>query len=75
MKKREAVDYLKGRWETVHKIEVEELKKTPLKDRFSQTMAMFDLGKYLITTKRADAEINTIRARWRQLKDCHHASK
>ncbi len=75
MNKKEARDYLKGRWEAVHKIEVEELKKTPLKDRFSQTMVMFDLGKYLIITKGVDGEINTIRARWRQLKDYYHASK
>lgn len=76
MKKREIVYHLKQRWEAVHKAEVENQKKTSLKDRFNQTIGIFDLAEYLkFPFQRNNSEIHDIRERWRRLKNYYHETK
>ena len=70
MNKKEMVYHLKGRWEAVHEVEVEELRKTSLKDRLTQTLSIFDLGKsFNLRVERTNSEIRNIVASWRRLKD------
>ena len=70
MKKKDVQYHLKKRWGKVHKIEVEELKKTSLKDKLLQILAMFDLGKYLkLPIEKTDSSVQTIVARWQRLKN------
>ena len=70
MNKKEMVYHLKGRWEAVHEVEVEELKKTSPEDRLTRTLSIFDLGKsFNLRVKRTNSEIRNIVARWRCLKD------
>ncbi len=76
MNKKEVVSYLKRRWEVIHKIEVKELRKTSLEDRFNQTLLMFDLGKDLnLYTERTDSETRAIITRWRRLKDYYNGPR
>ena len=76
MKKEEIAYHLRGRWGAVREIEIEELRKTSLEDRFIQTLSIFDLGKSLnLRVRRMDAEIHAIIARWRQLKGYYGESK
>ena len=76
MRKKEAVNYLKERWEAVHEIEIEELRKTSLKDRFILTAVIFDSGRGLkLYSERFDSEAYTIISRWQQLKDYYSEPK
>ncbi|OIN97251.1 hypothetical protein AUJ66_03910 [Candidatus Desantisbacteria bacterium CG1_02_38_46] len=77
MKKKDIQYHLKKRWEEVHKIEVEELKKTSLKDKLLQILAMSDLGKYLkLPIKKTDSSVQMIIARWQRLKNYYsHETK
>jgi len=76
MKKKEIANYLKRRWEALHKIEVKELRKTSLKDRFTQILVMFDLGKDLkLHIKKNDSQVRAIIAKWRRLKDYYNEPK
>ncbi len=60
----------------MHEIEIEELRKTSLKDRFDLTLAIFDLGKNLnLRAKRTDSETYDIMKKWRQLKDYYSEPK
>lgn len=75
MGKKEIQNHLKHRWEKIYKIELEELKKTTLRDKFIQTSVMFDLGKYLKSpAKKVDMSDYTIR-NWQMLKNHYNAPK
>lgn len=73
MRKREIQNHLKHRWGKIHKIELEELKKTTLRDRFIQTSIMFNLGKYLKSpAKKIGISDYTIIRNWQRLKNYYN---
>lgn len=75
MKKKDVQYHFKKRWEEVHEIEVEEFRKTSLKDKLLQILVMFDLGKYLNELKKTDS-CPMIITRWQRLKNYYsHETK
>lgn len=76
MNKKKAYDYFKRRWQTIHKIEVEELKKTSLKEKLKQISSLFDLAKQLrFPFKKNELDTRSVMARWKRLKNYYSEAK
>jgi len=75
MAREKIIYHLKKRWEIIHKIEIEELKKTSLNDKFEQTVLLFNSINFLNIGRRKLPESDIIKERWSKLKDIYNASK
>lgn len=73
MKKKDIVYHLKGRWNDVYEIELQELRKTPFKDKIYQTEALFAFGNYL---KMPDEPVEKgAETNWEKLKNYYNGHK
>jgi hypothetical protein len=62
----------KTRWKIVNKAEREELRDTPVIEKFKQLVALMSSAKELGWTKALVAEDKEVRGRWNKLRKYYH---